>query len=87
MAEFISFPVALEGSVPRRMTEKRVEEALQKGWTHLRYDHPAIGAKVEYDLNEKKCKKIYETFSGTFSMENWLEDTFRVVPDTVSGLE
>ena len=32
-------------------------------------------------------KDIHGTFSDTFSMENWLEDTFGGVPDTVSGLE
>ena len=87
MTGFISFSVPLEKDVSRQITEKRVEAALQKAWARLRYDHPTIGAKVEYDLNEKKYKKVCETFSDTFSLKDWLDETFRVIPDAVSGLD
>ncbi|KAF9890972.1 hypothetical protein FE257_005229 [Aspergillus nanangensis] len=85
MTGFISFSLPIEKDVTRQITEERMREALQKAWIRLRYEHPTIGSRVEYNQEDQKCKKVYETFSETFPQTNWLDTTFRVISNGMSG--
>ncbi|KAB8277467.1 hypothetical protein BDV30DRAFT_251632 [Aspergillus minisclerotigenes] len=87
MTGFISVSVPAEGGSSDHQTENRAVEALRKAWLRLRYDHPTIASRVEYDVHGKKCKKIYETFTKTSSQEDWLKTTFQILSTGVSGLE
>ncbi|KAB8226293.1 hypothetical protein BDV33DRAFT_162023 [Aspergillus novoparasiticus] len=87
MTGFISVFVPAEGGSSDHQTENRAEEALRKAWLRLRYDHPTIASRVEYDVHGKKCKKIYEAFTEASSQEDWLKATFQILPTDVSGLE
>ncbi|KAL2821216.1 hypothetical protein BJX63DRAFT_418223 [Aspergillus granulosus] len=53
----------------------------------LRYDHPNIASSVQYDIEEKRCFKMYETFRDSSAQEKWLEETFKVVREGVSGTQ
>jgi hypothetical protein len=64
-----------------------VEEALRKGWTRLRYDHPTIGAWTEYDAKRQKCVKVYETFSSDTQQRTWVDETFRTISPGVTGTD
>lgn len=46
---FISFSVLVQPGTRCSETEKRVEEALKNAWIRLRFDHPTIGSRVQYD--------------------------------------
>ncbi|EAW13657.1 uncharacterized protein ACLA_043770 [Aspergillus clavatus NRRL 1] len=83
---FISFSVETKDGVSAQDTAGRVEDALRKAWIHLRYDHPTIGSRVEWNPGQQRCKKIYETLSGP-RVNAWLQSTFQIVPNTTSGLE
>jgi hypothetical protein len=64
-----------------------VEEALRKGWTRLRYDHPTIGARTEYDARRQKCVKVYETFSIDTQQRTWMDETFYTISPGVTGAD
>ncbi|KAJ5825336.1 hypothetical protein N7474_002474 [Penicillium riverlandense] len=66
--------------------ELYVTSALQKAWLRLRYDHPTIASWVEYDREEKRCKKVYEMFPdpGNVHGSAWLKETFRIVSTSQS---
>ena len=87
MTGFISFSVPVQPCTPFHETEKKVEEALKTAWTRIRFDHPTIASRVQYDSVQQKYKKIYETFTDSASQRLWLNDTFRVVPERMSGLD
>ncbi|KAF7121779.1 hypothetical protein CNMCM5793_009332 [Aspergillus hiratsukae] len=84
---FVSFSVKIDGNVSQEETARRVEDALQKAWVRLRFDHPTIASWVEWDSKRKCCKKIYESPAGQDALQSWLEMTFLIVPDAISGLE
>ncbi|KAF2800717.1 hypothetical protein K505DRAFT_320252 [Melanomma pulvis-pyrius CBS 109.77] len=67
--------------------ERRVEDALRKAWIRLRYDHPTIGGWVEYDENQRKCVKVYETFLNDEQQKSWLDNTFHFISTEVTGAE
>lgn len=87
MTGHISFSVALPNGASQGETENRVEEALQKAWIHLRYDHPTIASRVEYNAEQKKCMKVYRTLSEKDSLVDWLKTTFRTVSNRQTGIE
>ena len=87
MTGFISLSIPLPESTPQAEAEKNLESALRKAWTHLRYDHPTIASRVVYDADQKKCKKVYHTFSPSYTVQDWLDETFIVVDEGISGLE
>ena len=87
MTGFISLSVQVKQGSDYLGTERRVEEALKHAWTRVRFDHPTIASRVEYDESQGKYKKIYETFPDDASQRQWLEDTFQVVPERMSGLD
>ncbi|KAL3468859.1 hypothetical protein BJX99DRAFT_268966 [Aspergillus californicus] len=84
---FVSFSVPLPAGESMNEASKNIEEALQKAWVRLRYDHPTIGSRVQYNLETKKCKKVYETFSASYTQQDWLDETFKVISEGVSGQE
>ncbi|RAL13388.1 uncharacterized protein BO97DRAFT_450053 [Aspergillus homomorphus CBS 101889] len=81
----LSLPIAAESSRPE--IETRMEDALRKAWLQLRYAHPTIASRVEYSRLEGRCKKVYETFSSSCMQEDWLDRTFCVVDEGVTGIE
>lgn len=87
MTGFISFSVPVQPGNDSLETEKRVEEALKNAWTRLRFDHPTIASRVQYDPAQQKYKKTYETFTDSASQRQWLDDTFCVVSERMPGLD
>ncbi|KAL2797244.1 hypothetical protein BJX66DRAFT_348879 [Aspergillus keveii] len=87
MTGFISLSVPVESGSSLQETETKVEKALAKAWVRLRYDHPTIASRVQYNVAESKYQKVYETFSDTNSEDNWVKETFRIVEERVSGLD
>ncbi|KAL5043024.1 hypothetical protein BDW71DRAFT_200084 [Aspergillus fruticulosus] len=87
MTGFISFSVPVQPGIPLEEVEKRAEEALKNAWIRLRFNHPTIASRVQYDPVEQRYKKIYETFPDSTSQRQWLNDTFRVVSERMSGLD
>ncbi|KAL4862987.1 hypothetical protein BDV12DRAFT_189992 [Aspergillus spectabilis] len=61
-----------DGATCYNIEERVVEKALRLTWLRLRHD-PTLG--------------VYETFTDTAAMTSWLDDTFRVVSDGISGLK
>lgn len=59
---YVELSVMIPEAKDHMQVEAQVEFALQEAWRRLRYEHPTIGASVEYDYTSKKCKKVYETF-------------------------
>ncbi|KAF7167567.1 hypothetical protein CNMCM5623_000873 [Aspergillus felis] len=84
---FVSFSVKADDSLSQEDTKRRVEDALRKAWVHLRFDHPTIASRVEWDPERKRCRKTYESPAGQDSLQSWLEATFVTVSDVISGLE
>jgi hypothetical protein len=66
--------------------ELQVTNALQKAWLRLRYDHPTIASWVEYNHEEERCKKVYETVleSENIPGSAWLKETFRIISTSQS---
>jgi hypothetical protein len=87
MTGFISFSVTVEPGTHLLDTEKRVEQALRNAWIRLRFDHPTIASRVQYDPVQQKYKKTYQTFADSASQRQWLDDTFCVVTERMSGLD
>lgn len=87
MTGFISLSIPVPESTPQGEVEKSLESALRKAWTQLRYDHPTIASRVIYDENQKKCKKVYQVFSPSYTVQDWLDETFITIDDGISGLE
>lgn len=81
MTGHISYTVSIEKDSNRPSIEKRIQEALQKTWLHLRYNHPTIASWVEYDPTNNKCKKIYEGFQERCDKSSWLDKAFRIIID------
>lgn len=82
----ISFSVPLEDGASRQETEQRIEDALRKAWIRLRYDHPTLASRVEYNVEQQKCVKVYRMLSGD-ALPLWLENTFQTVSNAASGAE
>ncbi|RDW78850.1 uncharacterized protein DSM5745_05702 [Aspergillus mulundensis] len=87
MTGFITFSIPVPPGTSFPDAEKAVEIALRNAWIRLRYNHPTIGSRVQYDPVEKKYKKVYETFSNSASLRQWADETVRVVPERMSGLD
>jgi hypothetical protein len=87
MTGFISFSVPVQPGSTFFETEERAEQALRNAWTRLRFDHPTIASRVQYDPAHQKYKKTYETFTDSASQRQWLDDTFCVVTERIWGLD
>ncbi|KAJ5690907.1 hypothetical protein N7462_005299 [Penicillium macrosclerotiorum] len=58
MTGFISFSIPVPPGAALENVEEAVEAALRNAWIRLRYNHPTIGSRVQYDSAEKKYKKV-----------------------------
>ncbi|KAL4876378.1 hypothetical protein BJY04DRAFT_223166 [Aspergillus karnatakaensis] len=87
MTGFISFSVSIPTGATREETEERVEKALRLAWLRLRHDHPTIRARVTYDDAAGRYRKVYETLADPAALKSWLDETFRVVSEGVTGIE
>ncbi|RAK98468.1 uncharacterized protein BO80DRAFT_457296 [Aspergillus ibericus CBS 121593] len=56
-------------------------------WIRMRYDHPTVACRVEYDRNEKNGTKVYETVTEPSSLQDWTDATFQVISTGISGPE
>ncbi|KAF7712435.1 Trichothecene 15-O-acetyltransferase [Penicillium ucsense] len=84
---FVSLSVPIQPGVGLDTTEKQVEDALRVAWIRLRFHHPTIASRVQYDHTQQRYRKLYETCIDDASQQEWLADTFRVVPGRMSGLD
>lgn len=87
MTGLISLSVTVESGPSLQETGAKVEKALAKAWLRLRYDHPTIVSRVEYNVAEPKYEKVYETFTDSSPQGKWVQETFRTVEERVSGLD
>lgn len=80
MTTHISFSV-LRTEKATEVTEIQITNALRMAWLQLRHEHPTIASWVEYNHEEKKCKKVYEMFSDSEDIRQsaWLAETFKIV--------
>ncbi|KAK9350788.1 hypothetical protein V1523DRAFT_428700 [Lipomyces doorenjongii] len=86
MTAHITFTVSDNESMGA--TSQRVISAIRQAWLRIRYDHPAIASWVEYQADERKCRKVYETCSTNESQQQaWLDETVRPVPTTQTAEE
>ncbi|PYI04614.1 hypothetical protein BO78DRAFT_449233 [Aspergillus sclerotiicarbonarius CBS 121057] len=83
----ISLAIQADGELSSQETGKRAIAALQSAWIRIRYDHPTIASRVEYDRDEKRCNKVYETITETSSLHHWTDTTFRVISNGISAIE
>ena len=67
--------------------EAQIEKALRHSWKQMRYDHPTLAAPVVYDPDTKSCKKVYQSPQGASEVNDWLEETFKVVDKAQTGQE
>lgn len=65
----------------------KVTTSFKIAWMELRQNFPTIAAEVVYDPLSKKCKKIYKVPQNAAEVDAWLEETFLVVKDNISGKE
>ncbi|CAI7676846.1 unnamed protein product [Penicillium manginii] len=87
MTGLISISVLVQPGTGFLEAERKIEQALQNAWIRLRFDHPTIASRVQYDPVQKKYKKIYQSFTDSASQRQWLDDTFCVVTEGMSGLD
>ncbi|XRM40068.1 hypothetical protein ABZX51_003391 [Aspergillus tubingensis] len=83
----ISLAIPADGKLSPRETEERSVAALRAAWVQMRYHHPTIASRVEYNVDEKRCKKVYETFPGPSSIREWTDETFRVMSNGMTAIE
>ncbi|RYP25373.1 hypothetical protein DL766_007092 [Monosporascus sp. MC13-8B] len=74
----ISLEVGRAGSHSREDVQRRVEDAVRKGWAAPSYDHPTIASLVVQDPGTGKFSKIYGTSWTDPKRDQWLEDTVKV---------
>ncbi|RYP37058.1 hypothetical protein DL767_003121 [Monosporascus sp. MG133] len=87
MTGHISLEVGTAGSHSREDVERRIEDAVRKGWVALRYDHPTIASRVVQDPGTGKFSKIYRTSKTDVQRDQWLENTVKVVSKGQTGME
>ncbi|GAD96383.1 hypothetical protein NECHADRAFT_70711 [Paecilomyces variotii No. 5] len=72
--------------------EKEVQNALQRAWIMLRYEHPTLRSRVEHYKERKeneRLKRVYEPFASSEGETSWVGTTFKVIDvdcDDVDGL-
>ncbi|KAF1359011.1 hypothetical protein EJ07DRAFT_166448 [Lizonia empirigonia] len=67
-----------------------VEEALRKAWLRLRYNHPTIASRVDYNSAQEKYIKSYTALHPDhvdFQTESWLSQTFVSIVPNMTGLD
>ncbi|KAH6675332.1 hypothetical protein F5X68DRAFT_270531 [Plectosphaerella plurivora] len=68
-------------------TEEAVDEALQKAWQTLRYDHPTLGSQVTQNEEKTAFFKTYKQFTNDNDRVEWLQKTFVPISNGQTGLE
>ncbi|KAJ4303097.1 hypothetical protein N0V90_001988 [Kalmusia sp. IMI 367209] len=87
---FLTLSLEVPGSWPSVEIETKIEAALPQAWLKLRYDHPTIASRVEYDHERRRYIKSYRPLDDTSSVSEadaWLQRTFVPLELDVSGLE
>lgn len=79
MTGHISLTVATTSDESRVEAEKRLENAFQQGWTHLRYEQPTIASRVEYDRVANKFIKTYQACHDYAEQADWLDTTVKFI--------
>jgi hypothetical protein len=67
--------------------ETRIDDSFRYAWKRLRYDHPTLATRIEYDLSTKSCRKIYRSPRNDAEVKEWLEETLKFVNTGEKGLE
>lgn len=67
--------------------EAQIEKAFRHSWKQMRYDHPTLAAPVVYDPDTESCKKVYQTPQTASEVNDWLEETFKVIDKAQTGQE
>ncbi|KAL5360627.1 hypothetical protein BJX96DRAFT_165301 [Aspergillus floccosus] len=83
----ISLAISADGKLSPWETEKRAVAALRAAWVRVRYHHPTIASRVEYNPDEKRCKKIYEAFPEPSYIRDWTDETFKVISNGMTAIE
>jgi hypothetical protein len=83
----VSISIPVSSSFSTSEFSERIEKALRSAWTKLRYDHPTLAAPAEYDSETKRCKKVYQTLSNGEAIEDWENQSFKVITEGKSGAE
>lgn len=82
--------ISIETDTPLESVGQHIEEALRQAWLRLRYDHPTIASRVEYNPQQGKWMKSCTTFDPEqieLQTEEWLRETFVPVSPSMTGLE
>lgn len=86
---FVSISVETTDSTAEEVGQ-RLETALRTAWVRLRYDHPTIASRVQYDHQDALWKKMYTPFREgdvEHQTKEWLDQTFVPTNPGVSGLD
>lgn len=83
---YIELSVKIPPQTSPAQTGPLIENALQKAWRRLRYEHPTLASFVEYDATKQKCRKVYETLTRDEEAA-WLDASFKMVENGQYGLE
>lgn len=86
---FVSLTVE-NNDISKGDTALGLEEAFRQAWLRLRYTHPTIASRVEYDPWQQKWLKSYTAFDHErleAMTEEWLQETYRPLSPAVAGLE
>ncbi|RYP62137.1 hypothetical protein DL769_007434 [Monosporascus sp. CRB-8-3] len=75
------------GSHSREDVERRIEDAVRKGWVALRHDRPTIASLAAQDRGTGKFSKIYRRSKTDAQRDRWLENTVKVVSTGQTGME
>lgn len=66
----------------RKEVEDKLDAALAKAWTTLRYHNPTIASQVVLDPSERKYLKVYHV-----DADGWLEKSLKRVTSGQTGME
>lgn len=78
-------PTSNSKSLPQ--LEAHIEKALRHSWKQMRYDYPTLTAPVVYDSDTKSCKKVYQSPQSASEINDWLEETFKIIDNGQNGQE
>ncbi|PSN59913.1 hypothetical protein BS50DRAFT_222230 [Corynespora cassiicola Philippines] len=87
---FLSISLEVPQSSMTDNVEAKLQAAFQKAWLRLRFDHPTIASRTEYNHERKRYIKLYRPMDGVSPQSetcNWLEKTFIPLTTEISGLE
>ncbi|KAH7169873.1 hypothetical protein EDB81DRAFT_908200 [Dactylonectria macrodidyma] len=87
MTGFLSLSVEFPKDVGRHRAEQDIDQALEKAWLTLRYDHPTLTARVIQNGEKTTWIKSYTQFSDENDRAAWLKRTFVLVSTGQTGIE